>query len=235
MTAQSTADVRGERLYPWRRHSRYYMLTTLRQEIDKIIDTCLPPGNGLLALDYGCGNMPYRPLFDQAGVEYMGADYSDNEMASVVVSLSGDVERRDQSCDIVVSTQVLEHVQDPKRYLAECYRLLRPGGRLVLSTHGYWLYHPDPTDFWRWTKDGLRLITEEAGFRIVRFTGLIGLAAVAVQLFQDATICRLPRFIRSYYSYFMQQAMRFADSWHTEHERARDSLVFVLVAERPDT
>ncbi len=56
----------------------------------------------------------------------------------------------------MLSTQVLEHVTDPRLYLAECHRVLRPGGPLLLSTHGIMVYHPDPVDYWRWTGAGLQ-------------------------------------------------------------------------------
>ena len=58
---------------------------------------------------------------------------------------------RTTSFDAVLSTQVLEHVADPGALPAERFRVLRPGGRLLLSTHGIFVYHPDPDDYWRWT------------------------------------------------------------------------------------
>ena len=53
----------------------------------------------------------------------------------------------------------------PARYLAECFRVLRPGGRLLLSTHGMFVYHPDPDDYWRWTCAGLRARGRRGGLR----------------------------------------------------------------------
>jgi len=78
---------------------------------------------------------------------------------------------------VVVSFQVLEHVRDVPAYLAEARRVLKPGGRLFLSTHGVWPYHPHPTDFWRWTADGLRVTCEDGGFAVEQFHALCGPAA----------------------------------------------------------
>ena len=82
----------------------------------------------------------------------------------------------------VVSFQVLEHVWDLDWYLGECRRLLEPGGWLLLSTHGVWPYHPHPTDFRRWTRDGLRAELESRGLEIVAFRGLLGPLAWTTQI-----------------------------------------------------
>ena len=75
----------------------------------------------------------------------------------------------------------LEHVQDLGWYLGECRRLLHPDGWLLLSTHGSWLYHPHPTDYRRWTEDGLRADIGAHGFTIERVTGLMGPLAWTTQ------------------------------------------------------
>jgi SAM-dependent methyltransferase len=70
------------------------------------------------------------------------------------------------SFDIVLSTQVLEHVSQPAHYVAECFRVLKPGGYLVLTTHGLFEEHGCPYDYQRWTADGLHLLLQNANFRI---------------------------------------------------------------------
>jgi hypothetical protein len=52
------------------------------------------------------------------------------------------------------------------RYVTECFRVLKPGGHLILTTHGLFEDHGCPYDFQRWTADGLRLLLEHADFRI---------------------------------------------------------------------
>ena len=89
--------------------------------------------------------------------------------------------------------------------------MLRPGGRMLLSTHGMFIYHPDPVDYWRWTCAGLRHVVEEAGFRVVRFEGVIGLLATGLQFVQDATYYHLPRPLRPVYAFVMQSLVALAD------------------------
>jgi SAM-dependent methyltransferase len=74
--------------------------------------------------------------------------------------------------DCVLSSQVLEHVLSPALYLAECHRVLKLGGSLVLSTHGLFEDHACPHDFWRWTAYGLRKLVEEASFKVDRILKL---------------------------------------------------------------
>jgi SAM-dependent methyltransferase len=188
--------------------------------------------SGTRVLDFGCGEMPYRDLFGPQ-VEYVGADLPGNPSAEVEVSDSGHLCVPDQSFDVVVSTQVLEHVRSPSTYLEECFRVLRPGGRLLLSTHGTMILHPDPIDFWRWTSDGLRYQVELAGLRVVAFAGVMGLAATGLQLFQDATHARLPACLQAPYALVMQALVALCDRLDSDRSRAYNALVYTIVAERP--
>ena len=88
----------------------------------------------------------------------------------------------DASVDAVVSTQVLEHVPDVQRYLKEALRVLKPGAPLLLTTHGDWVLHRVPTDFRRWTVDGLRYEHEQAGFELQSVTPAIGILASSTHL-----------------------------------------------------
>jgi SAM-dependent methyltransferase len=131
--------------------------------------------NGRAVLDLGCGNMPYRSIFCELGARYIGADIDGTP--DLLIGADGTVPIADDSVDFVVSFQVLEHVRDVRAYLAAATRVLRPDGRVFLSTHGVWPYHPHPTDYWRWTRDGLRVQLEDAGFEIQRMTALCGPAS----------------------------------------------------------
>jgi SAM-dependent methyltransferase len=229
------ARARGDRLNV-KRHSRTYAsLAGLRSAMATIVDRDLPAARPLTLVDYGCGNMPYRPLFEARGVKYLGADLPGNEMAEARITPDGRVDLPDGCCEIVLSTQVLEHVLDPREYLAECRRLLRPGGRVVVSTHGYWWYHPDPTDFWRWTGDGLRRQVEQAGFELVRSEGIVGLAGAGLQLFQDAVYARLWIPARAPFALAMQSLVRLFDRLHSDRQRANDALILIVIGEKPAT
>ncbi|HVU34452.1 MAG TPA: methyltransferase domain-containing protein [Opitutaceae bacterium] len=136
----------------------YFHLSDLRRAM-QMVATSEP----LRILDYGCGGSPYRPLFPNA--EYRRADLPDTAEIDYVLRPDGGIDEADGRFDLILSTQVLEHVAAPGAYLRECHRLLAPGGRLFLTTHGFYEEHGCPYDFHRWTSDGLRIEVEAAGFR----------------------------------------------------------------------
>lgn len=63
--------------------------------------------------------------------------------------------------DIVVLDEILEHVERPWRAVEEVRRLLKPGGCLIVSTPFLIAEHRMPKDYWRFTKDGVRVILEQ--------------------------------------------------------------------------
>lgn len=138
----------------------------------------------LLLLDYGCGGSPYRSFFPNA--TYHRADYSCTPSVDFTLEANGLLPAiSDGSYDMVLSTQVLEHVSDPHCYLAESHRVLRRGGKLILTTHGTFPDHGCPHDYWRWTADGLKLSLERAGFKVTRISKLTcGIRAVLFWLGQ---------------------------------------------------
>jgi len=220
-------DIREAR--PWHRYAHH--INTLPRRLEALSADLLRPPEGRL-LDYGCADVPYRTFFPP-GADYVGADLAGNPDASLELNPDGTVPAPDESFDAVLSTQVLEHVADPGRYLAEAFRVLRPGGRLLLSTHGTFVYHPDPDDYWRWTGAGLRRAVGEAGFEVIRFEGIIGLIPTGIQLIQDALWWKLPRLIRTPFVLVMQTLVRVTDRLHHQTARDRDAQVYALVAEKP--
>ena len=111
-------------------------------------------------------------------------------------------------------------------------RVLRPGGRMLLSTHGIMPWHPDPIDLWRWTSEGLQREISQHGFEIERFEGVMGLGPTGVQLLQDSLYHRVPHRTRSLLALICQSAIRLLARFDRPDERRRDALVYATVARR---
>jgi len=225
--AGSRGDLRGAR--PW--HRLAYTIRALPRALEPLARR-LEVGPGDRVLDYGCADAPYRDFFP-AQAEYVGADLPGNPRAAVQIAPDGGLPVEDGSFDAVLSTQVLEHVEDPARHLAECRRVLRPGGRLLLSTHGLMVWHPDPVDHWRWTCTGLRKVVEDAGLEVVELEGIVGLAATGLQLLQDAIYWRAPAPLRPPVALVLQALVALADRLEPRAGKDMNAMVFAVVARRP--
>ncbi len=221
-----------DRLNPPVYHSRFYHLRELRKGLTAVINQIDRLESVDTILDYGCGSSPYESLFRGKCKTYLKADLKGVPGADVTIHEQGTVEYASDSVDLVLSTQVLEHVVDPAKMLAESYRLLKPGGHLILSTHGNWIYHPDPTDYWRWTCDGLRKIVEEAGFTIVAMDGIMGLGAMGLQYVYDTTQERIWELIRPLVSTVFQGMMWILDSGQNSNQKRKDASVFIVLAQK---
>jgi SAM-dependent methyltransferase len=116
---------------------------------------------GLEVLDVGCGDRPYEQLLAGAS-RIVGFDVPGNAHANLHGSIDA-LPVEDASFDVVLCLQVLEHVPDPAAAVRELRRVVRPGGRVLASTHGVYPYHPNPEDLWRWTGSGLDRLFRENG------------------------------------------------------------------------
>ena len=106
------------------------------------------------------------------GMAYVGADIDGTP--DISITPDGMLAAPDAEYDLLLSFQVLEHVRDLDRYFTEARRVLRPGGQMLLSTHGTWLYHPHPEDHRRWTREGLLAELAAHGFDVTECRPVVG-------------------------------------------------------------
>ena len=156
----------AERRSPARSDRHYLMLSSLAHQLRSETARLLLGRDDARVLDIGCGAKPYLPLVASYAEHYVGVDAADGPDVDHVAPAEN-LPLEDESFDLVLCTQVLEHVQDPAAVLSEIHRVLRPHGAALISTHGVFLYHPDPPDtdgdYWRWTHAGLHKAVSAAG------------------------------------------------------------------------
>jgi SAM-dependent methyltransferase len=153
----------------------------------------LRDGPPVRILDVGCGVKPYYPFFADVASEYVGVDAVDNPAAD----LRGLVEAlpvEDAGFDVVLCTQVLEHCGDPSQAVRELRRVTKPGGRVLASTHGVQVYHPSPTDYYRWTHEGLQMLfttsAEWSSLRVLPAAGTASALAMLLGTYVDIALRR---------------------------------------------
>ena len=135
-------------------------------------------------LDVGCGRKPYRSF--ASATRYVGVDIdTPTTRALGVADVFYDGRHLpfpDDSFDAVLCSQVFEHVFTPREFLAEILRVLRPGGRLVMTVPFVWDEHEQPHDYARYSSFGLTSVIRAAGFDGVMLRKSIADARVLFQL-----------------------------------------------------
>lgn len=98
-----------------------------------------------VVLDLGCGNGIYGPVLTEGGAELYGIDMALESVAlcraagysDVILCPAQKIDVQSGKFDMVFSSEVIEHVEPYDKMLSEIYRVLKPGGGLVLTTTCY--------------------------------------------------------------------------------------------------
>ncbi len=126
-------------------------------------------------LDAGAGKAPFRGLFDH--VTYETADFGQVNKTYAQLDYVCDLTSipvPDSSYDLVLCTQVMEHVPDPVAVLREFNRVLKPQGQAWLSAPFFYAEHEKPYDFHRFTQFAWKRMAAETGFTVQEITWLEG-------------------------------------------------------------
>ena len=125
-------------------------------------------------LDAGAGRVAYRAMLQEFCSSYEGLDVSPLPGVDHVADLQK-AGLPDAQYDSIFCTQVLQNLTEPEQAIREMARMLKPGGRVVISVpHLVWL-HNEPHDYWRFTGHGMRRLVEKAGMRVIEIEPVGGL------------------------------------------------------------
>lgn len=173
-------------------HAHAYISQPLLKLLDHQTNKCI--------LDMGCGNGSLVRFLLGRGFDAYGVDAS---VSGIDIASRAHPERfelvdfsepalpqefKERSFDTIVSTEVIEHLYDPRDFIDLCKGILPTGGQLILSTpyHGYlknlmislsgkWDRHMNP--LWDgghiklWSRDTITKLLEEKGFKVTDFKG----------------------------------------------------------------
>ncbi|MEK7641489.1 MAG: class I SAM-dependent methyltransferase [Patescibacteria group bacterium] len=149
----------------------------------------LKPGNSIL--DVGCGIKPYEQLFK--GNEYTGIEVSESghDRGAMDADLFFDgknIPFPAEKFDIVIASEVFEHVEYLPELTKDIHRVLKPGGTLFLSMPFVWPEHEKPYDFQRFTSFGHQKLLKECGFEIKKIEHTTGIFGTCAQIMSDFLI-----------------------------------------------
>lgn len=129
-----------------------------------------------VVLDIGASGNDHREYFPNRTT--LDIDASKN---ADVVGDAHNLPFKDASFEVVVCSEMLEHADDPRRVISEIGRVLKPGGRVILTTRFAFPIHDAPNDYWRFTPNGLRKLFSQ--FEVIEVATDGGpFHAIAIQL-----------------------------------------------------
>lgn len=144
----------------------YFVVRHLDAFLDRSIRRWTHPG--ATVADVGCGEQPLRALVERLGAVYTGIDVHQNRQGTVdVIADITAVPLPDAAFDVILCTEVLEHVPDTHTAVAELARLCRPGGMVLVTTPFAYPLHEEPSDFIRVTPYLVRESARRAGLEVV--------------------------------------------------------------------
>ncbi|WOJ92971.1 class I SAM-dependent methyltransferase [Congregibacter variabilis] len=183
--------------------------------------------------DLGCGEVPYKEWLLNYCDQYIGVDWSNslhNLKADIVADLNEPLPIMSCNADTVLSLSVMEHLREPRSFLAEAHRILKPGGAMILQVPFMWGVHEAPHDYFRYTNFGLKYLFEKAGFVDIVVHPQTGFWAMWTMKFnyQTARLIRGPWAVRKCMSLLLNLvwtinqtvAPRLDNYWKSENEAA---------------
>jgi len=191
-----------------------------------------------LLIDIGCGAKPYKDLLEPYIASHVGIDHQytlHNKSNIDRFGTAYDIPAKDGEFDCALCTAVLEHLEEPEKALRECYRILRSGGVAIYSVPFIWHLHEEPSDFYRFSKYGLKYLFEKVGFEIIEINALSGFWITFGQLF----VYNIYRFNRGPLRFipvipligFIVQGMGYLLDWIDKTEQW--TWMYMVVARKP--
>ncbi|MCC6443331.1 MAG: class I SAM-dependent methyltransferase [Armatimonadetes bacterium] len=105
----------------------------------------------------------YKPFVPQANIVFV--DINPKRKPDVRADLTDPWPFQSEEFDLVVTTWVVEHVNDPAKFFRESCRVLQDNGTLICAVPFIFHKHGCPADYWRFTDSALAHLAREAGYR----------------------------------------------------------------------
>ena len=125
-------------------------------------------------LDFGSGSKPYQHLFKKFQY-YFSIEVLSNKknLKSDIYYNGNQLPFASNSFDSILCTEVLEHVENLDNVIKELYRVLKPGGRMIITTPFMCIEHEIPYDFRRFSYSGLLGLFKKKKFKILKSKKLL--------------------------------------------------------------
>lgn len=133
----------------------------------KYAETYFKPNIRVLEIGSTTHNSAYKKLVNDDSITWETLDIKSGPGITYVAKSEYEYNIPDNTFDIIIACQVLEHVRHPWRWFPELARLLKKEGHLISISPVSWPYHEAPVDCWRIYPEGLRALCEDANINPV--------------------------------------------------------------------
>jgi SAM-dependent methyltransferase len=136
-------------------------------------------------LDLGCGEKPFASIYQPVVESSVGIEVETtlHDQSHVDAFYDGKkIPFDDGEFDLVLSTEVMEHVPDPMNFLSEIHRVLSKDGVAIITVPFFVPLHEKPYDFYRFTEFALQDLANRSNFKVERLEVFGDYLAVMISL-----------------------------------------------------
>lgn len=120
---------------------------------------------GGVVIDLGGGKSPsYERFWDIKPEKFIRVDINEKAEPDVIADLNKQLPFSDNFADAVFLFSVIYILDNPVKTLTEIHRILKPGGKLLITSPFIFNEAKEPSDYWRFTSEGLQKLFKESGF-----------------------------------------------------------------------
>ena len=151
-----------------------HTVSAARFQLNKAVENAIVSYATGAVLEAGAGRSPYAMTLAERANSVTTLDIDSSRGVDVVGDVQRMTEVPDESFDAILSTQVLEHVENPQDAFREFARVLRSGGTLILSAPHLSMVHDAPHDYFRFTRFGLGHLCDSYSFEVIEIRPIGG-------------------------------------------------------------
>ena len=196
----------------WARHNQSLPVQRAIHEVLAELERSGAPG-----LNVGCGETKLHPRILRFDIDWGATPDSVGSAINLPFA--------DGSFSVVVSQEVLEHVREPRKVLAELVRVLKPGGLVYLQAPFIIGYHAAPADYWRFTNEGLATLLESEGLVVETLEPAVGPGTGLYRIIVEFSAVFAARIFMPLYlpvkavAAFVFAPLRWSDNWLSSGEQ----------------